>query len=100
MSNFNDDLFTETGEKPKKKNKQMNDADILKALAFINMLIKSDDSKNDDFSELADEDDWERLGNQLMEVVNGLQAAGFTRSESVMFTDTMLETIGGTILSK
>lgn len=100
MSSFNDDLFTETGEKPKKKNKQMNDADILKALAFINMLIKSDDSKNDDFSELADEDDWERLGNQLMEVVNGLQAAGFTRSEAVMFTDTMLETIGGTIISK
>lgn len=100
MSNFNDDLFTETGEKPKKKNKQMNDADILKALAFINMLIKSDDSKNDDFNEPADEDDWERLGNQLMEVVNGLQAAGFTRSEAVMITDTMLETVGSMIFSK
>ena len=104
MSNFNDDLFTETGEKPKKKNKQMNkqmnNADMLKALAFINMLIKSDNSKNDDFSELADGDDWERLGNQLMEVVNGLQAAGFTRSEAVMLTDTMLETIGSTVPSK
>ena len=100
MSNFNDDLFTETDGKPKKENKQMNNADMLKALAFINMLIKSDDSKNDDSSEPADEDDWEKLGNQLMEVVNGLQAAGFTRSEAVMFTDTMLETIGGTIISK
>lgn len=102
MSNFNDDLFTETDGKPKKKNKQMNNADMLKALAFINMLIKSDNSKNDDSSELADEDDcdWERLGNQLMEVVNGLQAAGFTRSEAVMFTDTMLETIGSTVFSK
>lgn len=87
MSNFNDDLFTETGEKPKKKSKQMNNADILKELAFINRLIKSANSKND-------EDDWEKLGNQLMEVVNGLQAAGFTRSEAVMFTDTILETVG------
>ena len=94
MSNFNDDLFTETGKKPKKENKQMNNADMLKALAFIDMVNKLDDSKNDDFSELADEDDWERLGNQLMEVVNGLQAAGFTRSEAVMFTDTILETVG------
>lgn len=100
MSNFNDDLFTETDGKPKKENKQMNDADMLKALAFINMLIKSDDSKNDDFSKPADENDWERLGNQLMEVVNGLQAAGFTRSEAVMFTDTMLETIGSTMFGK
>ena len=94
MSNFNDDLFTETGEKPKKKNKQINNADILKALVFINRLIKSANSKNDDFSKLADEDDWGKLGNQLMEVVNGLQAAGFTRSEAVMFTDTILETVG------
>lgn len=100
MSNFNDDLFTETDRKPKKENKQMNNADMLKALAFIDMLIKSDDSKNDDFSKLADEDDWGKLGNQLMEVVNGLQAAGFTRSEAVMFTDTILETIGSTVLSK
>lgn len=100
MSNFNDDLFTETDKKPKKENKQMNNADMLKALAFINMLIKSDNSKNNNFSELADEDDWEKLGNQLMEVVNGLQAAGFTRSEAVMFTDTILETIGSTVLSK
>lgn len=86
MSNFNDDLFTETGEKPKKKNKQMSNADMLKTLAFINRLIKSANSKNDD--------DWRKLGNQLMEVVNGLQAAGFTRSEAVMFTDTILETVG------
>lgn len=100
MSNFNDDLFTETDKKPKKENKQMNNADMLKALAFINMLIKSDNSKNDGFSELADEDDWGKLGNQLMEVVNGLQAAGFTRSEAVMLTDTILETIGSTVLSK
>ena len=94
MSNFNDDLFTETGEKPKKENKQMNNADMLKALAFINKLIESDDSNNDDFSKSADGDNWERLGNLLMEVVNGLQAAGFTRSEAVMFTDTILETVG------
>ena len=100
MSNFNDDLFTETDKKPKKENKQMNNADMLKALAFINMLIKSDNSKNNNFSELADEDDWGKLGNQLMEVVNGLQAAGFTRSEAVMFTDTILEIIGSTVLSK
>ena len=93
MSNFNDDLFTETGEKPKKKNKQMNNADILKELAFINRLIKSANSKND-------EDDWGKLGNQLMEVVNGLQAAGFTRSEAVMLTDTMLEAVGSTLFSK
>ena len=91
MSNFNDDLFTETDKKPKKENKQMNNADILKELAFINRLIKSANSKNDD---------WRKLGNQLMEVVNGLQAAGFTRSEAVMFTDTILETIGNRVLSK
>ena len=100
MSNFNDDLFTETDKKPKKENKQMNNADMLKTLAFIDMLIKSDNSKNDDFNELADKDDWGKLGNQLMEVVNGLQAAGFTRSEAVMLTDTILETIGSTVLSK